>query len=111
MTARRHVLVVADDLTGANATAARFARASLRSATVNYTSIHEVVRQFDAIIVSTESRHAEPEHAADRVRHVIAQFPDATLAAEPITTYDATHKGAGAYRQLARELIARGGAA
>lgn len=86
MTARRHVLVVADDLTGANATAARFARASLRSATVNYTSIHEVVRQFDAIIVSTESRHAEPEHAADRVRHVIAQFPDATLVVKRVDT-------------------------
>ena len=39
------------------------------------------------------------------------KFPDASLAAEPITTYDATHKGADAYRQLARELIARGGAA
>ena len=39
------------------------------------------------------------------------KFPDASLAAEPITTYDATHKGAEAYRQLARELIARGGAA
>jgi chromosome partitioning protein len=39
------------------------------------------------------------------------KFPDATLAAKPITTYDSTHKGAGAYRQLAREFIARGGAA
>jgi hypothetical protein len=39
------------------------------------------------------------------------KFPDATLAAEPITTYASAHKGAGAYRQLARELIARGGAA
>ena len=37
--------------------------------------------------------------------------PDASLAAEPITTYDGTHMGADAYRQLARELIARGGAA
>ena len=34
-----------------------------------------------------------------------------TLAAEPITTYASTHSGADAYRQLARELIARGGAA
>ena len=36
--------------------------------------------------------------------------PDATLAAEPITSYASTHSGAEAYRQLARELIARGGA-
>ena len=38
------------------------------------------------------------------------KFPDATLAAEPITSYASTHAGAEAYRQLARELIARGGA-
>ena len=55
------------------------------------------------------------DHFGDRVFHTVisrtVKFPDATLAAEPITTYDATHKGADAYRQLARELIARGGAA
>ena len=55
------------------------------------------------------------EHFDDRVFHTVisrtVKFPDATLAAEPITTFDSTHKGAGAYRQLARELIARGGAA
>ena len=55
------------------------------------------------------------EHFGDEVFHTVisrtVKFPDASLAAEPITTYDATHKGADAYRQLARELIARGGAA
>jgi len=55
------------------------------------------------------------EHFGDDVFHTVisrtVKFPDASLAAEPITTYDATHKGADAYRQLARELIARGGAA
>nr|WP_245613869.1 AAA family ATPase [Knoellia sinensis] len=54
-------------------------------------------------------------HFGDKVFHTVisrtVKFPDATLAAEPITTYDSTHKGAGAYRQLARELVARGGAA
>lgn len=38
------------------------------------------------------------------------KFPDATVAAEPITNYAAKHDGAKAYRQLARELIGRGGA-
>ena len=38
------------------------------------------------------------------------KFPDATVAAEPITSYAEKHEGAKAYRQLARELIARGGA-
>jgi chromosome partitioning protein len=55
------------------------------------------------------------DHFGDDVFHTVisrtVKFPDASLAAEPITTYDATHKGADAYRQLARELIARGGAA
>ncbi|UZN01520.1 ParA family protein [Cellulomonas sp. S1-8] len=39
------------------------------------------------------------------------KFPDATVAAEPITQYAPTHAGAEAYRQLARELVARGDAA
>ena len=39
------------------------------------------------------------------------KFPDATVAAEPITTYAPTHTGAQAYRQLARELVSRGDAA
>ncbi|MBK9475864.1 MAG: ParA family protein [Tetrasphaera sp.] len=55
------------------------------------------------------------EHFEERVFHTVisrtVKFPDASLAAEPITTYDSAHKGAEAYRQLARELIARGGAA
>ncbi len=55
------------------------------------------------------------DHFGDQVFHTVisrtVKFPDATLAAEPITSYAATHSGAQAYRQLARELIARGGAA
>jgi len=54
------------------------------------------------------------DHFQDRVFHTVisrtVKFPDATLAAEPITSYASTHSGAEAYRQLARELIARGGA-
>ncbi|MGN6405757.1 ParA family protein [Sinomonas sp.] len=38
------------------------------------------------------------------------KFADATVAAEPITRYAANHAGAEAYRRLARELVARGGA-
>ncbi len=51
----------------------------------------------------------------DDVFHTVigrtVKFPDATVAAEPITSYASTHAGAQAYRQLARELIARGDAA
>ena len=55
------------------------------------------------------------DHFGEQVFHTVisrtVKFPDATLAAEPITTYSSDHSGAEAYRQLARELIARGGAA
>ncbi|WP_425433595.1 ParA family protein [Kineococcus xinjiangensis] len=51
----------------------------------------------------------------DDVFHTVigrtVKFPDATVAAEPITSYARQHPGAEAYRQLARELIARGDAA
>lgn len=36
------------------------------------------------------------------------KFPDATIAAQPITDYAPSHPGAVAYRKLAREVIARG---
>ncbi|AWE43473.1 ParA family protein [Actinobaculum sp. 352] len=36
------------------------------------------------------------------------KFPDATIAAVPITEYAPTHSGAASYRRLARELVARG---
>jgi chromosome partitioning protein len=39
------------------------------------------------------------------------KFPDATVAAAPITSFAPDHAAADAYRQLARELIARGAVA
>ena len=35
------------------------------------------------------------------------RFPETTVAGEPITTWAPTSAGAVAYRQLAREVIAR----
>lgn len=37
------------------------------------------------------------------------KFADASVAAEPITSYASNHQGADSYRRLAKELIARGG--
>ena len=55
------------------------------------------------------------DHFGEKVFHTVisrtVKFPDSSLAAEPITTYAPAHAAAEAYRQLARELIARGGAA
>lgn len=42
-----------------------------------------------------------------KIRRTI-KFPDASVATEPITTYAPSHAGAEEYRQLAREMIARG---
>ena len=39
------------------------------------------------------------------------KFPDASVAAAPITSFAPEHSAAEAYRQLARELIARGAVA
>ena len=35
------------------------------------------------------------------------RFPETTVAGRPITSYDPSSGGAQAYRQLARELLAR----
>ena len=47
----------------------------------------------------------------DQVFHTVigrtVKFPDATVAGEPITSFAATSTGADAYRQLAREVLAR----
>jgi chromosome partitioning protein len=50
------------------------------------------------------------ETVFDTVINRTVKFPDATVAAEPITTFAPSHRGADSYRRLARELIARGGA-
>ncbi len=55
------------------------------------------------------------EAFGDTLLHTVigrtVKFPDASVAAEPITAYAPNHPGAAAYRQLARELVARGDAA
>src|SRR6266540_958151 len=47
----------------------------------------------------------------DRVFHTVigrtVRFPETTVAGEPITTYASNSVGAAAYRQLAREVLAR----
>ncbi|MEG3613742.1 MULTISPECIES: ParA family protein [Isoptericola] len=54
------------------------------------------------------------EAFGDTLLHTVigrtVKFPDASVAAEPITSHAPSHAGAAAYRQLARELVARGSA-
>ena len=51
------------------------------------------------------------EAFGDRVFHTVinrtVRFPEGTVAGEPITTYAPTSTGAQAYRDLAREVLAR----
>jgi chromosome partitioning protein len=55
------------------------------------------------------------ETFGDRVLETVigrtVKFPDASVAGAPITTFAPEHSAATAYRQLARELIARGAVA
>ncbi|GAA4915733.1 four-carbon acid sugar kinase family protein [Streptomonospora salina] len=65
------VLVVADDLTGANATGARFARAGMRVATVTPEHVSSVAEEYDAVVANLDSRYASAEQAADLVADVV----------------------------------------
>ncbi|MFI5100074.1 MAG: ParA family protein [Actinomycetes bacterium] len=51
------------------------------------------------------------EAFGDRVYHTVinrtVRFPETTVAGEPITTYAPSSPGAAAYRQLAKEVLAR----
>jgi D-threonate/D-erythronate kinase len=82
------VLVVADDLTGANATGARFARAGLTTASVTAAdAVAGVVRTHDVVVTSTSSRHVEPGEAARRVEAAIeATGPVALVVKRTDTT-------------------------
>ncbi|GAA4875630.1 four-carbon acid sugar kinase family protein [Serinicoccus chungangensis] len=85
------VLVVADDLTGANACAAGFARAGMRAVTLGQTdpagTIAEFHSCFDVIVVTTESRHAPAAEVRERVGDVVrAGWPVELLSTRIDTT-------------------------
>ncbi|WP_235978404.1 four-carbon acid sugar kinase family protein [Streptomyces lycii] len=88
------VLVVADDLTGANATAAGFARAGLRSVTVGADQdlgvLPDLTARFDAVVVSTDCRHCPPGEAARRVTAAVRRGGPATLVSNRV---DSTLRG------------------
>lgn len=99
------VLVVADDLTGANATGARFARTGMRVATVTPEHVSRVAGDYDVVVANLDSRHVPAEQAADLVTDVVeAVWPvglvvkrtDTTLrgnvGAEIEATYDAVRE-------------------
>lgn len=85
------VLVVADDLTGANACAAGFARTGLRAVTLGqqdqWGAIAEFHPRFDALVVTTDSRHLPPDDVRERVRRAVrAGWPIDLLSTRIDTT-------------------------
>ncbi|MFK5689147.1 four-carbon acid sugar kinase family protein [Ornithinimicrobium sp. LYQ92] len=85
------VLVVADDLTGANACAAGFAREGLRAVTLGqhaqWGTIAEFHPRFDTIVVTTDSRHLPPDTVRERVRRAVrAGWPVELLSTRVDTT-------------------------
>ncbi|MGQ4270697.1 four-carbon acid sugar kinase family protein [Nocardiopsis changdeensis] len=65
------VLVVADDLTGANATGARFARTGMRVATVTPEHVSRVAGDYDVVVANLDSRHVPAEQAVDLIADVV----------------------------------------
>lgn len=84
------ILVVADDLTGANAAAAGFARAGLRAVTASAAHradvVAEMVARFDVVVATTDSRHEPPGEARERVAAVIRAGWPARLVCNRVDT-------------------------
>ena len=82
--------MVADDLTGANAAAAGFARRGFRAATASAADrpdvVAEMVARFDVVVATTDSRHETPEVAAERVDRVVEAGWPADLVCNRIDT-------------------------
>jgi D-threonate/D-erythronate kinase len=67
------LLIIADDLTGANDAGVQFAKRGIRSIVFPQPEVTEFLEGYAAVVVNTESRHVTPSEAAARVRRV-AEF-------------------------------------
>jgi uncharacterized protein YgbK (DUF1537 family) len=64
------ILVIADDLTGANDAGVQFAAAGIRSIVFANHQLARLPEGYPAVVINTESRHIAPEQAAERVRKI-----------------------------------------
>ncbi len=64
-------------------------------------------RTLHAREVLERAREVFPDHLFHTVISRTVKFPETTTAGEPITSYASSSAGAGSYRALARELLAR----
>jgi uncharacterized protein YgbK (DUF1537 family) len=67
------LLIIADDLTGANDAGVQFAKRGIRSIVFTQPDFTQFPDGYAAVVVNTESRHVSPSEAAARVRRV-AEF-------------------------------------
>ena len=74
------VLVVADDMTGANDTGALFSKNGFPAATVIRPEISRRLREEKMVLcISTDTRAAEPEHAREAVRKAAELYWDSGM--------------------------------
>lgn len=64
------LLIIADDLTGANDSGVQFAKRGIRSVVV-IGPFEELIRGYEVVVVNTESRHVSEGVAVDRVRRAV----------------------------------------
>jgi uncharacterized protein YgbK (DUF1537 family) len=84
------VLVVADDLTGANAAAAGFARSGFRAVTASAAErpdvVAEMVSRFDVVVATTDGRHLDATESRELVGAVVRAGWPARLVCNRIDT-------------------------
>ncbi len=64
------ILVIADDLTGANDAGVQFAAAGIRSVVHANHHLERLPENYPAVVINTESRHVPPMQAAEWVRKI-----------------------------------------
>ena len=101
------ILVVADDLTGANAAAAGFARCGFRVVTATAAEdpgvVAEMASRFDVVVATIDSRHVDAATARDRTEAVVAAGWPSRLVCNRI---DTTLRGnIGATTRAVLELV------
>ncbi|MFJ9467834.1 four-carbon acid sugar kinase family protein [Streptomyces caniferus] len=81
------VLVIADDLTGSNATGALYARLGLRAVTVGaLAQVERYADRVDVLVVNTASRHWTPARAQAAVRAAATTAGEAPLIVKRVDT-------------------------
>jgi uncharacterized protein YgbK (DUF1537 family) len=73
MSSSASLLVLADDLTGANDAGVQFAKANVPAFVFVEYGNESFPSDFEVIVINTESRHVSPEEAARRVRDAAAR--------------------------------------